>query len=115
MAAIFRISAGTWGEMLGLLGYAPALCCSAGEGLKRIGETKFDLVLSDLRMPEIDGPQFYRRAMELDARLERRFIFLTGDTVNEESKLFLRSTGQPFLAKPFRLASIEEVTRKTLA
>jgi hypothetical protein len=52
--------------------------------------------------------------MELDARLERRFIFLTGDTVNEATKSFLRSTGQPFLAKPFRLASIEEVTRQTL-
>jgi CheY-like chemotaxis protein len=103
------------GEMLGLLGYAPALCHSAGEGLKRIGETKFDLVLSDLRMPEIDGPQFYRRALEIDARLERRFIFLTGDTVNEDTKAFLKTAGRPFLAKPFRLASIEEVTRKTLS
>jgi PAS domain S-box-containing protein len=102
------------GEMLGLLGYAPALCFSAGDGLKQIGETKFDLVLSDLRMPEIDGPQFYRLALEKDARLEKRFIFLTGDTVNEDTKTFLKTAGQPFLAKPFRLASIEEVTRKTL-
>jgi len=102
------------GEMLGLLGYAPALCFSAGDGLKKIGETKFDLVLSDVRMPEIDGPQFYRLALEKDARLEKRFIFLTGDTVNEDTKTFLKTVGQPFLAKPFRLASIEEVTRKTL-
>jgi PAS domain S-box-containing protein len=102
------------GEMLGLLGYTPSLCHSASEGLRRIGETKFDLVLSDLRMPEIDGPQFYRRAVEIDARLARRFIFLTGDTVNEDTKSFLRTSGQPFLAKPFRLASIEEVTRQIL-
>jgi CheY-like chemotaxis protein len=103
------------GEMLGLLGYAPHLCYSAGEGLKRIGEIKFDLVLSDLRMPEMDGPQFYRKAVEIDARLERRFIFLTGDTVNEDTKAFLQTAGQPFLAKPFRLAGIDEVTRKTLS
>ncbi|HEY3860984.1 MAG TPA: ATP-binding protein [Verrucomicrobiae bacterium] len=102
------------GEMLGLLGYAPALCYSAGEGLKRIGETKFDLVLSDLRMPEIDGPQFYRRALELDSRLARRFVFLTGDTVNEDTKSFLKSAGHPFLAKPFRLSGIEEITRSIL-
>jgi two-component system NtrC family sensor kinase len=102
------------GEMLGLLGYTPSLCYTASDGLKKIGETKFDLVLSDLRMPDIDGPQFYRRATEIDARLEKRFIFLTGDTVNEETKAFLRNSGQPFLAKPFRLASIEEVTRQTL-
>jgi PAS domain S-box-containing protein len=103
------------GEMLGLLGYTASLCHTASEGLRRIGETKFDLVLSDLRMPDIDGPQFYRRATEIDARLQRRFIFLTGDTVNEETKAFLRTSGQPFLAKPFRLAGIEEVTRQTLA
>jgi CheY-like chemotaxis protein len=100
--------------MLGLLGYGPSLCHSAGEGLRRIGETNFDLVLSDLRMPEIDGPQFYRRALEMDARLEKRFIFLTGDTVNEDTKSFLSTAARPFLAKPFRLAGIEEVIRKTL-
>jgi CheY-like chemotaxis protein/anti-sigma regulatory factor (Ser/Thr protein kinase) len=103
------------GEMLGLLGFAPSLCYSAGEGLKKIEQTKFDLVLSDLRMPEIDGPQFYRMALEIDARLERRFIFLTGDTVNEDTKSFLKSAGRPFLSKPFRLAGIDEVTRSTLA
>ena len=102
------------GEMLGLLGYKPCLCYSAREGLEKITETAFDLVLSDLRMPEIDGPAFYRMALEKDARLEKRFIFLTGDTVNEDTKTFLKATGKPFLAKPFRLASIEEVTRKTL-
>jgi len=72
-------------------------------------------VLSDLRMPEIDGPAFYRLALEKDARLERRFIFLTGDTVNEDTKTFLRASGKPCLAKPFRLAGIEEITRQALA
>ncbi|MGA2175285.1 MAG: ATP-binding protein [Verrucomicrobiota bacterium] len=103
------------GEMLGLLGYQTSLCYSAREGLERISETAFDLVLSDLRMPEIDGPAFYRLALEKDARLERRFIFLTGDTVNEDTKTFLRASGKPCLAKPFRLAGIEEITRQALA
>ena len=103
------------GEMLRLLGYSPCLCDSAGEGLKKIAETRFDLVLSDLRMPEIDGPQFYRLAVARDARLERRFVFLTGDTVNEDTKSFLKTAGRPFLAKPFRLADIQEITLSTLS
>jgi two-component system NtrC family sensor kinase len=103
------------GDMLRLLGYSPCLCDSAGEGLKKIAETPFDLVLSDLRMPEIDGPQFYRLAVARDARLERRFVFLTGDTVNEDTRSFLKTAGRPFLAKPFSLADIQEITLSTLA
>ncbi len=103
------------GEMLRLLGYSPSLCASAGQALQMIGQTQFDLVLSDLRMPEIDGPQFYRLAVARDLRLERRFIFLTGDTVNEDTKSFLKTAGRPFLAKPFRLADIQEITRGALA
>jgi CheY-like chemotaxis protein/anti-sigma regulatory factor (Ser/Thr protein kinase) len=102
------------GEMLSVLGYDAALCSSAGEGLKRIDETQFDVVMSDLRMPEIDGPQFYRLAVEKDPRLKRRFIFLTGDTVNEDSRAFLKKAGQPFLGKPFRLVQIQEAMRQTL-
>jgi PAS domain S-box-containing protein len=102
------------GEMLTLLGYQPHLCFSAREGLEKIKETAFDLVMSDLRMPEIDGPAFYRMAVQADGRLERRFVFLTGDTVNEETRAFLKASGKPFLAKPFRMAGIEKITRQAL-
>jgi CheY-like chemotaxis protein len=103
------------GEMLVLLGYNPSLCFSAREGLEKISETTFDLVMSDLRMPDIDGPAFYRMALARDSRLEHRFIFLTGDTVNEDTRTFLKASGKPFLAKPFRLAGIEDITRQALA
>ncbi len=41
----------------------------------------------------------------------RRVIFLTGDVVNEDTLGFLKSTGNPHIAKPFNLSSV----RKTVA
>ena len=102
------------GEMLSLLGFTASLCVAAADALKVIGQRRFDVVFSDVRMPEIDGPQFYRLAVEKVPRLGSRFIFLTGDTVNEDTRTFLRKAGRPFLAKPFRLANIQDVVGQVL-
>jgi len=102
------------GEMLSVLGYTATLCSSAAEALELLAQSHFDLVLSDIRMPEIDGQLFYRLASQRNLVLAQRFIFLTGDTVNEETKAFLKTVGNPYIAKPFHLSSIEEAVTKTL-
>lgn len=103
------------GEMLNLLGYTPTLCYSAAEALKLIEHTDFNLVLSDIRMPEIDGQRLYRMAAQKNLALSQRFIFLTGDTVSAETKAFLQTVGTPHISKPFHLSSIEEAVTKFLA
>ncbi len=80
----------------------------AAEALERLGACRYDLVISDVRMPKIDGPRFYRE-------LERRrpgdrppFIFMTGDILGGDTLQFLESIKAPCLNKPF---GIEEVRR----
>ena len=60
------------------------------------------------------GEEFYRQAIGKKPELARRVVFLTGDVVNEETQAFLRSTGNPHLAKPFQLARVEEAVAKAL-
>jgi CheY-like chemotaxis protein len=102
------------GEMLGLLGYAPTLCTSAAEALEKMDQTEFDLVLSDVRMPQIDGQEFYRQASRKNLAFSQRFVFLTGDTINQETKAFLSSVGSQHISKPFRFSSIQEVVKRML-
>lgn len=103
------------GEMLLFLGHKPVVCNHPNKALEHLSAKQFDLVLSDFRMPEMNGEQFFRAAIQKRPELARKIIFLTGDLVNEETQRFLKSTGNPHLPKPFQLASVEQVISDALA
>ena len=96
------------GEMLGLLGYSTTLCHSAPDALQLLAQRDFDLIISDFRMPKMNGQEFYRQAIQMRPKLARRILFLTGDVVSEDTQAFLQSTGNPHLSKPFRLVCVEQ-------
>lgn len=102
------------GEMLHLLGYSTTLCQSGHDALELVNRHDFDLVISDYRMPRMNGQEFYQLAVEKKPELASRVIFLTGDVVNEDTQAFLRSTGNPHLSKPFQLARIEQIVAEVL-
>ncbi len=100
--------------MLSLLGYSVTLCHSAPAALELFEQHEFDMVLSDFRMPKMNGQEFYQQAILKKPHLKRRIVFLTGDVVNEDTQAFLRSTGNPHLAKPFQLARVEQTVAEVL-
>jgi CheY-like chemotaxis protein len=102
-------------EMLSMLGHHPTLCLNPPQALELIETRNFDLILSDFRMPFMNGQEFYQRVAEKNQSVANRIIFLTGDVVNEETQSFLKSTGNPHLAKPFQLANLQVVIAETLA
>ena len=70
----------------------------------RVSARAYDLIVCDLKMPRIDGMQFYRDARRRSRRaLARRVIFVTGDVAGTDAERFLEETGCRWLAKPFRL------------
>jgi PAS domain S-box-containing protein len=101
-------------EMLGILGYETRVCNAAADALEWIDKERFDAVISDFRMPGINGEQFYGLARDRKPELAPRIIFLTGDVVNEETQRFLQSTGNPHLAKPFDLAKVQKIVAETI-
>ena len=101
-------------EMLGLLGYTPTVCNTPMRALELLADGDFDLVISDFRMPNINGRQFYSLATQKKPDLAHRIIFLTGDVVNEETQAFLHSIGNPHIAKPFKLTSVKSVVEQCL-
>ena len=102
------------GEMLGLLGYSTTLCHSAPDALQLLAQRDFDLIISDFRMPKMNGQEFYQQAIQMKPELARNILFLTGDVVSEETQTFLQSTGNPHLSKPFQLAQVEQLVVQIL-
>ncbi|MDB6017278.1 MAG: Multi-sensor hybrid histidine kinase [Pedosphaera sp.] len=101
-------------EMLGLLGYQTMVCHAAAQALELIQGRTFDVIISDFRMPGINGEQFYKLAVKQQPELARRIIFLTGDVVNEDTLNFLQATGNPHLAKPFQLADVRSAVAEVI-
>ena len=102
-------------EMLKLVGYETFCETSPELALNRIEEEMFDVVISDFKMPEMSGSEFFSAATEMRPGLVNRFIFLTGDLSNMETETKLAALGVPCLGKPFRLATVEQVVGDVIA
>jgi CheY-like chemotaxis protein len=101
-------------EVLMLEGHQVDTAANGVVALRKVEERTYDLILSDLRMPELDGPGFYRELERRHPALCRRMVFLTGDTLSPETQAFLASTAVPTLNKPFALADIRHLTQYML-
>jgi PAS domain S-box-containing protein len=101
-------------ELLSILGYTPTVTHSAPEALEQLATRSFDVILSDFRMPGMDGREFYQEATRRNPGLAQRIIFLTGDVVNEETRAFVEAIGAPFIGKPFHLEKVEQAIAKVL-
>ncbi len=79
------------------------------DALRLATERDYDLVLSDLKMPGLDGQGFYDRLCRKKPAMSGRFIFSTGDLANPKVQTFFQRTGVPYLSKPFRLEAVLEI------
>jgi PAS domain S-box-containing protein len=81
-------------------GYRVDRANSGREALNRLRTSKVDLILSDLRMPDLDGPALYRELAAQRPDLLSRIVFMTGDTLGGDMTGFLSETGVRLLEKP---------------
>ena len=70
-----------------------AVATSGREALERLAEHPVDLILSDLRMPDLDGPALHRELAARRPDLARRIVFVTGDVLAPDTAKFLTETG----------------------
>jgi CheY-like chemotaxis protein len=99
----------TLAEMLEPDGHAIDIAENGAEALERLAGQSFDLIISDLRMPDMDGPSLYRRLVRERPELARRMVFVTGDTLGADLTGFLGEIGARVLEKPL---DPDEISRK---
>ena len=99
----------TLADMLAPLGFTVATVTGGVAAMKAIGETDFDLIVSDLRMPDVDGPALLAWIEATHPALASRTAFYTGDTLSPAAARFLEETDRPYMEKPFSLASVRRL------
>ncbi|MGR3218867.1 MAG: ATP-binding protein [Candidatus Anammoxibacter sp.] len=69
----------------------------------------FDLIISDIKMPGMDGKEFHAYIKSHVPNMVGRFIVITGDVMNEDTKLFVENNNLPCIAKPFTHEELKNV------
>ena len=86
---------------------------SSGQAaLDRLRIHTYDLILSDLRMPEMDGPTFYRRMQLEHPDHVGRIVFMTSQVENYAH--FIRDVGAPVLSKPFPREDLDAILARMI-
>ncbi|HXI03507.1 MAG TPA: ATP-binding protein, partial [Candidatus Saccharimonadales bacterium] len=81
---------------------------------RKIEDGTFDLIISDLKMPNMGGRELYDVVSRMNPQLARKIIFSTGDSVSADTQAFFRRTGNPFLTKPFNLSELYSAVNSAL-
>ncbi len=87
------------------------VAASSAEALDKLerGES-FDLIVCDVMMPGMTGPQLFERVRALDPRAAAAFVFMTGGASKEE-ELRMHATGARWLTKPIEMAAIRQLLK----
>ena len=94
-------------------GYTCTGAHSAAEGLRMLQTMHFSGIISDMRTPGgSSGADVHEWIVTHRPELADKMLFITGDTVNEDTMNALVSTGVPYLEKPFRVQELMNIVEK---
>lgn len=96
-------------------GHVVETACNGRQALEKIRRADFDVIISDLKMPDMGGQKLYESVSQIKPHLLKRMIFSTGDTVNPVTQAFFKETGNPYLSKPFRLEDVDQLVNEVLS
>ena len=102
----------TLGVHLEALGHSVAHVHDGRSALERVDAESWDLVLTDVRLPDIDGVTILGRIREQHRRLP--VVLITGHGSMELAIEALRRGAMDFLVKPVKLLELEASVRKAL-
>lgn len=85
---------------------------SGEKALRMMQDEEYDVILSDFRLPEMNGESFYQEIHNRDPHMISRLIFVTGDSLNSRTLSFFKKQHIPYLTKPFDLDLLQDLIVK---
>jgi len=87
-----------------LHGFLADTVATGMEALEKLKQAKYDVVVLDYKIVgALSCAQLYNEILEQHAHLVPHILFLTGDMLNHQTRLFIQNTGRPVLEKPFHM------------
>lgn len=87
---------------------------SGRAALARLESRTFDLVISDLRMPDLDGPALLDVLRQRHPQLASRLVLITGDALRAEVNTVIQEANLPVFEKPLDLVALRDQVRRLM-
>ena len=100
--------------VLGEMGYAVDTTRDGRSALRQLEQAHYDLMVSDLRMPELDGPGLYREVLRRWPNDHPSVLFVSGFGDTPDYAGFLNRTHVPVLLKPFTVDHLRQTVERVL-
>jgi signal transduction histidine kinase len=95
--------------------YESVTTTRADEALQWIEEgQRFDVIFSDLFMPDMTGAEFYEALRDIAPDLARRVVFMTGGAFTDKARRLIEQDNVPHLYKPFDRIRLDEAVAQIL-
>lgn len=101
-------------DILSVQGHLVDIAGTSRGALPLIESGAYAVVVTDMRMPDLDGPALYREVTKRCPRLAKSFLFITGDTFSTETNRFLKETEAVYLGKPCTFEEVESAVKQVL-
>lgn len=101
-----QVIANALAHVLRSAGYHIDVACNGQEALEKVSHVHYDLIICDVKMPVMDGEAFYLQLRSSHPSLGKRVVFCTAYTDDPSTQRFLKDSGAPVIAKPFRLRAV---------
>jgi two-component system cell cycle response regulator CpdR len=95
-------------------GYEVEMAADGEDALRLCEQGRYDLILSDLRMPKMDGAVLYQALQDKYGPAMPRMIFVTGQAYAMDYAGFLGMAAVPVLAKPFTVNDLQKAVSQAL-
>ncbi len=100
--------------LLTMVGFEVRSEVDGAKGVEAFAETKPDLVLMDLRMPVMEGPEAIRRIRAMEGGDKVKIIAISASSFKEDQKKALKDGADDFISKPFREETLFERIQELL-
>ena len=95
-------------------GYDVDTAHNGREALEKLDRAAYDLIISDVRMPELDGPGLCQALAARRSDLLTRIIFIATPDSMEDHRDFLADSGMPALIKPVALEDLRSAVARLI-
>ncbi|HVO88021.1 MAG TPA: ATP-binding protein [Casimicrobiaceae bacterium] len=99
----------TLSEILSTARHRVVAVASGREALERLSQESYDVIFTDMRMPDLDGRALYGEIERRWPEQAQRVVFVTGDTLATTLRDFVSASGRPVIEKPFLPGDVRRV------